>query len=164
MDITKGIPFEPWSKDNAHKCYDESLCPLCGKRLIMKYEGLACKNSSCRLYFKLEKGWVLLTKESKSARGEFAGNIFYSSNRRLLLDKQWVEKKREILIRDNYKCKKCGKPLDDWSCHPPLQVHHIIPASKEMALYFDDDNLLTLCEKCHNEIHKFDKHKFGEIQ
>ena len=67
-------------------------------------------------------------------KSKFMANVFYSSNKRLMLDKLWVDKKQEILIRDNYRCLKCGGILDDWSCYPPLNVHHKIPATKEMAL------------------------------
>ena len=159
-DITKGIPFEPWSKENCIKSYDRSLCPLCGHKLVKRYEGMVCKNHKCRLYFKLEIGWVLMG-DSKRNKSKFMANVFYNSSRRLMLDKLWVEKKQKILIRDNYSCVKCNKELDSWSCNPPLNVHHIIPASKEMALYFDEDNLITLCEDCHKEVHNFDKYKYG---
>jgi hypothetical protein len=159
-DITNGIPFEPWSKNNSYRCYDLSLCPVCGRKLTMMYEGLACKHPDCRLYFKLERGWVYLNEDSKLSGKKNVANIFFSSSTRLRLDKLWIEVKRKVLIRDDYKCVKCNAKFDTWNCYP-LHVHHIIPASEEMALYLDEDNLITLCEKCHNEVHQFDKYKFG---
>lgn len=53
----------------------------------------------------------------------------------------WELVKRAILIRDDYTCSKCGgKDL--------LTVHHRDGTSKN-----DPENLVTLCQKCHNEIH-----------
>ncbi len=54
----------------------------------------------------------------------------------------WELVKRAIMIRDDYTCSKCGaKEL--------LGVHHKDGTSRN-----DPDNLTTLCQKCHQEIHK----------
>ena len=58
--------------------------------------------------------------------------------------KKW---KKEILNRDNYQCKKCGKEKD-------LVVHHIKEFSKYKEDRFDINNGITLCQKCHREVHK----------
>jgi len=52
----------------------------------------------------------------------------------------WIDLAREIRIRDNYTCQKCG--LHGW------HVHHIVP--KGMGGSDDPSNLETLCEKCHH--------------
>jgi 5-methylcytosine-specific restriction endonuclease McrA len=52
---------------------------------------------------------------------------------------------REILERDGWRCQTCGRMED-------LQVHHIQPRS-----HLGDDtevNLVTLCAKCHQEVHR----------
>lgn len=55
-------------------------------------------------------------------------------------------KRREaILHRDNYTCQICGKK------HIRLEVHHIIFRSQGGT--DDENNLITLCEDCHSEIH-----------
>ena len=48
-----------------------------------------------------------------------------------------------VLMRDNYKCKECGK------INVKLEVHHIIPR----RLYGSTtlDNLISLCINCHNK-------------
>ncbi len=54
----------------------------------------------------------------------------------------WELVKSAILIRDGYTCSKCGgKEL--------LGVHHKDGTSRN-----DPENLVTLCHKCHQEIHK----------
>jgi hypothetical protein len=139
-----------------------NFCPVCDKRLVRKYEGLVCRNFLCPLYFKLEIGWVLLTRDTGWSIKRQQINAFYDSSTRLRLAKMWIDKKEEILIRDDYTCTKCKGELNHYYYKPILHVHHIISCSEEMALFFDNDNLITLCEKCHDEIHSFDKHKFGD--
>lgn len=64
--------------------------------------------------------------------------------------KVWRE---EVYKRDKYTCQKCflsrGK---DFRLHP----HHIKPFAKYPELRFDVANGITLCSKCHGEIHNID--------
>lgn len=53
-----------------------------------------------------------------------------------------------VFIRDDYMCRKCGELGGE------LNAHHIESFSKHPALRFDIDNGITLCKKCHIEIHK----------
>jgi hypothetical protein len=140
---------------------DKTRCPLCNSKLKKRYEGMVCRNN-CPLSFKCNKGWAYIDKDSDWSLNRKKINIFYSQNERLRLDKKWVELKRDVLVRDNYACRKCNYKLsDDWYKCIGLDVHHIIPASEEMALYLDIDNCITLCKNCHKEIHKGDKHSFS---
>lgn len=139
----------------------EYYCPLCKRKLVEKYDGFVCKNSNCELYWKLEKGWVLRTGEENWSRQRIMINAFYTSFSRGLDIKQWTKKKKEILIRDDYTCKKCGYKLPDGYYHENgLQVHHVIPVTEERALQYDNDNLITLCKRCHAEVHSLDKRSF----
>lgn len=54
----------------------------------------------------------------------------------------WV--KRQVLIRDNYTCQKCGLRDDDIMC-----VDHIKPRSIYPELDKEMTNLQTLCPNCH---------------
>lgn len=54
--------------------------------------------------------------------------------------------KAYVLYRDNYCCRKCK------SSNSKLNVHHIVFKSNEGSN--SPDNLITLCETCHDEIHK----------
>jgi 5-methylcytosine-specific restriction endonuclease McrA len=51
---------------------------------------------------------------------------------------------RQVLQRDGWRCQMCGKRAN-------LQVHHILLRSQSG----DDieDNLITLCSECHDQIH-----------
>ena len=66
------------------------------------------------------------------------------------LSKKWKRKKAAILKRDGYLCQHCkryGKAV------AATTVHHIehLDTSPELAL--KDENLVSLCAKCHNEQH-----------
>lgn len=58
---------------------------------------------------------------------------------------EWKQISKSIKERDGFTCQVCGN--DDW-----LEVHHIIP--RIMGGTDTDDNLITLCKKCHELIPK----------
>lgn len=58
-------------------------------------------------------------------------------------DMKWV---KMVLTRDNFTCKKCGSKDN-------LQAHHIIPIAVDPIISADIDNGITLCKKCHDEVH-----------
>ena len=64
---------------------------------------------------------------------------------------KWKELAKKILKRDNYKCKKCGAVH---TTKVRLVVHHKKQWSKYPRFRFKPNNLITVCEKCHKEIHK----------
>jgi hypothetical protein len=59
--------------------------------------------------------------------------------------KEW---RREVYKRDNFTCVICG-------CNDSgsLQAHHIKDVANHKDLILDVDNGITLCEKCHKELH-----------
>ena len=71
-----------------------------------------------------------------------------------LEDKRWLFKSENIRIRDKHQCRLCGAQ------HTQLDVHHIRYIYGREAWDYDDGDLVTLCHKCHEEIHDgqdFDK-------
>lgn len=60
------------------------------------------------------------------------------------LDGGWFKKRKEIYERDGWSCQVCGT-----HCHGrEIQCHHIVPFF--FSEYSGDDNLVTLCNSCHN--------------
>lgn len=59
--------------------------------------------------------------------------------------------KARIKQRDNYKCVRCGSI-------EKLTIHHVIPISESSSRDIDelikDNNLVTLCERCHSKVHE----------
>lgn len=64
-----------------------------------------------------------------------------------------IELRNIVFERDNWTCQKCGKSKQDY---PDLKFfcHHIISRKIEPIFSSDLDNCITLCEKCHHNIHK----------
>lgn len=52
-----------------------------------------------------------------------------------------------VVERDNYTCAECGAKRK-------LHVHHLLPYSEHKDLRLDIDNGITLCSKCHLELHR----------
>lgn len=131
---------------------EKEKCPQCNHVLYKKYEGLVCKNWECKLYFKLGKGWVLLTKEKENSELFFTSQYDYNcenyNNR-----KGWLSLKSKILYLKKY-CEICNSKRF-------LQVHHILPRSSNPELAMDEENLMVLCKDCHKSIHSKDKHRYN---
>lgn len=68
----------------------------------------------------------------------------------------WERTRRRILDRDNYRCRKCGRP-------GRLEVHHVTPLHRGGAP-LDPANLLTLCHGCHIREHSREKERDPERQ
>lgn len=64
-----------------------------------------------------------------------------------LLHPKWQKRKSEILERDNYTCRSCGRT--DITLH----AHHIVYFPETEPWNYKDDALITLCEICHNTEH-----------
>lgn len=67
---------------------------------------------------------------------------------------RWRKKRELIKQRDNYLCVVCKRNFLDKKekieCGA-IEVHHITPYRENEDLCFDDDNLITLCKKHHEE-------------
>ncbi len=128
-------------------------CPLCNHVLNKRFEGLVCKNWKCKLYFKLERGWVCLTREKKDSE-QFFKDTYQFDIEEFNNRKKWLRLKDQIHYEKKGKCEICGSKVN-------LQVHHILPRSECPCLTFDKENLMLLCGDCHKKIHQEDKYKFG---
>ena len=66
------------------------------------------------------------------------------------LSTTWKAKREAILCRDGYMCQECkryGKQRQ------ATTVHHKKHFDEYPELALDNDNLISLCEACHNKAH-----------
>jgi len=68
------------------------------------------------------------------------------SENRKLRGRSYRERRTLVLERDNYECQKCGVDLR-------LHIHHIKPIKDYPELVNDISNCITLCRKCHYDLH-----------
>lgn len=66
----------------------------------------------------------------------------------------WLKKRGIILNRDQHKCVQCGSEHD-------LQVHHTRYTKGKKAWEYPNATLVTLCKKCHTNVHSDLGHKLN---
>jgi hypothetical protein len=64
-----------------------------------------------------------------------------------LKDKRWLDKRKEIMHRDGYRCATCGRKKK-------LQVHHIFYVNGKLPWEYPEYALITLCSDCHKKWHE----------
>lgn len=69
---------------------------------------------------------------------------------------KWQKKRLEILSRDNFTCQICG------SKDETLHVHHLSYTQGKEIWDYPNENLITLCEFCHDTEHEL-KSNFYDI-
>lgn len=101
---------------------------------------------------------VLIILEKLAGMDDREAKAFYNS-------KEWKSKRLQILERDHYECQACrerlrlaaaeGKRLygKDAKIRRATEVHHKKELKDYPRLRLDDDNLVSLCVKCHNDKH-----------
>jgi 5-methylcytosine-specific restriction protein A len=68
---------------------------------------------------------------------------FYNSS-------SWSSVREQALIRDHYLCQHCLKEKKLVSAD---MVHHIVPIRDDKDKAVELENLLSLCNPCHNKVH-----------
>jgi 5-methylcytosine-specific restriction enzyme A len=68
----------------------------------------------------------------------------------------WEKCREVVLIRDNYLCQDC---LKQNKITPADMVHHIKELEQHPEVALDLDNLVGLCDSCHNKQHSGPKEK-----
>ena len=72
-----------------------------------------------------------------------------------LESKQWKKKREEVFERYGKQCVECGSTRN-------LQVHHLVYRKDRHLWEYNVDELIPLCKKCHEKVHKDKNHKFHE--
>lgn len=67
-----------------------------------------------------------------------------------LRDPRWQKRRLEIMERDNFTCRVCGRGINDGT---PLNVHHKKYKKDKEIWEYSNNLLITLCEGCHKKVH-----------
>lgn len=105
-----------------------------------------------------EEGWPIVTKMSGNPSLPMGVYLLEADRQAPVHDRKIAESvRRETLRRDRYKCRDCHWDHSLFNRSDPRflelhhRVHHRDKGSNEM------DNLITLCNICHDRLHKMDK-------
>lgn len=90
--------------------------------------------------------------KGKNGRKQYEYDWFYHS-------KAWSKLRSMALDRDNYLCQKC---LEHNKITNAKIVHHIVYVDTDFTKALDLDNLISVCQDCHNKIHANDNDKTNE--
>jgi len=85
-----------------------------------------------------------------SIKDALKDNIFIEepkTYKQLLPDSRWQKKRLTIFERDNWKCRSCK------STNVSLNAHHLYYEKGKKPWEYDDEVIVTLCQKCHEIIH-----------
>ena len=74
---------------------------------------------------------------------------------------KWRTKSAKIKRRDGYKCVWCARY---GKSRPAVVVHHIKHAEEYPELTYVNDNLVSLCQACHNKAHPEKARKSNRIR
>ncbi|PHB82455.1 HNH endonuclease [Bacillus toyonensis] len=110
----------------------------CGKTILME-QGMC---EACSVI--AEEKRKQRHRDYKVKRMDIDSQKFYNS-------KAWRVTRARIKDRDNGLCQLCW---NDSKVKPMNTVHHIIPLEENDRLSLVRSNLISLCEKCHQKVHK----------
>lgn len=79
------------------------------------------------------------------------------SYRELLKDPRWIRKRNEILTRDENTCQYCGR--SDRYMH----VHHNLYVKGRKPWEYDNKDLVTLCDRCHESVTNDNREMYGNF-
>ena len=72
----------------------------------------------------------------------------------MLQDDRWNRRRMEIYRRDGFRCRRCG-------AKKKLNVHHRWYVYGRKPWQYPDRCLVTLCEHCHNHVHRMRHIRFA---
>lgn len=95
------------------------------------------------------KGWPVCTEKTKAWKARKRAkkkNKLPNKYEAFLLTPYWRSVRKKILDRDNHRCQMCGS-------ENLLHVHHVTYIHHFSEMDHLED-LITLCKKCHKEVHR----------
>lgn len=93
--------------------------------------------------------------KQKGAKGSNWQGGVSPINERIRQSSEFKQWRAAVFARDKYTCQRCGVKYQVGN-RPKLHPHHIKSFAKYPELRFKVNNGITLCEKCHKEVHQDD--------
>jgi hypothetical protein len=114
-----------------------------------KHKGHGWDLERCEIKTKIY--WLKEAKKrlyiSRIALQQLHGREFHFTRNLKECQKKAFAWRNQVLLKDNFKCRKCGGSLS-------REGHHIYSYQHEPDLRYDLNNGITFCDRCHKEFHK----------
>jgi hypothetical protein len=102
-----------------------------------------------------QDGWPVVTKQSGRPDLRIGVYVLEADRQNPEHDRNIPDRVRlAVLERDNYTCSECKWDRSRWSREVPrfFELHHVTPHAEGGPN--EPDNLVTLCNVCHDDIHR----------
>lgn len=131
------------------KCLKKTFCSL----LFFSFTEVPCSiNCGALCIFKnIQRAWHNVRAGFGAGELTLSEIIELIEKDKFYVCREWKQKRKDILDRDNNECQKCKYVHHTFG--RASTVHHIKHLKEHPELAFDDDNLISLCYDCHNEEH-----------
>lgn len=133
------------SHKEAESC-SKKCASVIAKRKLRKEKCFTCNKTFSR------PSLTFANNKERYFCSDRCANYTYSKENPTRYGGTYRRRRKEIMKRDNYMCTNCNSKEN-------LEVHHIIPIIKfndpNEAHY--DENVITVCKKCHYELEKNNK-------
>jgi 5-methylcytosine-specific restriction endonuclease McrA len=150
-----------WHKTEKSQYYKTQLANKRREGKIHKY----CVDCGKEINLRATRCQCCMSKGSNNAMWQGGITPFRAKIRLLFEYRQW---RSDVFTRDSFTCNHCG------CIGGKLQAHHVIPLNLLLQKYeitnieqaiccseiWNINNGITLCVKCHNEVHKIGGHKW----
>ena len=91
----------------------------------------------------------LINKQQlKTFRGQAL--FYWGDDMNIYKTRKWLRTRERVLRRDEYMCRECRRY---GRTTPATTVHHILPLEQRPDLKLNSQNLISLCNECHNQMH-----------
>lgn len=136
---SRGRKPHNWIENRPHV-----TCETCGVAFLVKPSQATTAHFCSRACFSKSD------RKKEIARGNLPESLHGAAHPRWKggerTDYQWKKQRKFALIRDGYKCRRCGITVTGKN----NDVHHVVAwlQSKDHSL----DNLVTLCASCHSQL------------
>lgn len=125
------------------------------KSKVKEVEELKKENESLKSKLNVLFNAFDSVKETKKETVQDTDSIWKQRHDEELKSPLWKKKREEVFERYGKQCVECGKTNN-------LQVHHLVYRKNRHLWEYKVDEMIPLCKKCHEKVHKDKNHKFHE--
>lgn len=130
-------------------------CMYCNQIFVPKVQAIKARINTINGVYTGERN-LYCSDNCKKACPTFGKQLYPEGFKPATSREVQPELRKLVLARDDYRCIKCGKGLEESELH----CHHIDPVSQNPIESADMDNCVILCKECHKEVHTLSNCKY----